>query len=368
MAHPEAIIVGGGIIGASCARSLAARGVHTTLLDHGPEPGAATPAAAGMLAPFAEAKPEDPFLSFCVRARDLYAELAAELWDQTGIDIGLWNEGVLQVALTEAEVPPLKSAVAWRRQGGFAVDWLSLDELRRLVPGIGPEAMGGAYAPEDGALDPAALRSALLESARANGADIRSERVERLLFDGERVSGVRTADGVRSAGAVILAAGAWSPRLGGVPGPLPVEPVRGQLAALAWPTGERANIVYAGGGYVLARHGEAVAGSTMERVGFTAETTEEGIASVLLTARRIFPALAGAHVTRAWAGLRPVTPDGRPILGPDPVIRNLWYATGHGRNGILLAGMTGDVVARLYIGEEVEYDLSEVGPGRFRKS
>jgi glycine oxidase len=367
MAHPEVIIVGGGVIGASCARSLSARGVSTTLLDPGPEPGAATPAAAGMLAPFAEAQPEDPFLSFCVRARDLYTELAAELRDQTGIDIGLWNEGILQVALTEDEVAPLKGAVTWRRQGGFAVDWLSIDEIRRLVPGIGPDAMGGAYAPEDGALDPSALRTALLESARGNGADIRSERVERLLFDGEQVSGVRTADGVRSAGAVILAAGAWSPRLGGVPGPLPVEPVRGQLAALAWPTGERPNIVYAGGGYVLARQGEAIAGSTMERVGFTAETTEDGIASVLLTARRIYPALDGALVTRSWAGLRPVTPDGRPILGPDPVIRNLWYATGHGRNGILLAGMTGDVIARLFTGEEVEYDLSEVGPGRFRR-
>lgn len=367
MAHPDVIVVGGGVIGASCARALASRGASVIVLDDGPKPGAATPAAAGMLAPFAEAEPEDSFLGFCVRARDLYSNLARELEDETGTDIGLWNEGILQVAMTDDDVANLKDTVAWRRQSGFAVDWISIDELREIAPGIGPEAQGAAFAPEDGALDPMALRWALMESAKQRyGVTVRQEGVQQLLFEGERVCGVRTPEGAHEGGAVVIAAGSWSGQVRGVPGPLPVEPIRGQIAALDWPAGEPPAIVYGGGGYVLARSGEALAGATMERAGFTATTTEEGIASVLDTAYRIYPALADSPVKRAWAGLRPGTPDGRPILGQDPVIPNLWYATGHGRNGILLAGVTGEILAQLYFEDELEYDLSTVSPGRFR--
>jgi glycine oxidase len=212
-----------------------------------------------------------------------------------------------------------------------------------------------------------ALRWALVESAKQRyGASFVQGSVLQIVFDGERVCGVRTADETFEGGSVVIAAGCWSGMVRGVPGPLPVEPIRGQIAALDWPEGEPPAIVYAGGGYVLARSGEALAGATMERAGFTATTTEEGIASVLDTAYRIYPALAGSSVKRTWAGLRPGTPDGRPILGRDPVISNLWYATGHGRNGILLAGVTGEILAQLYFADEVEYDLSPVAPDRFR--
>jgi len=367
MAQADVILVGGGVIGASCARALAGRGVSVMVLDDGPKPGAATSAAAGMLAPFAEAEPEDSFLGFCVRARDLYTELARELEEETGTDIGLWNEGILQVAMAESDVANLKDTVAWRRQSGFTVDWISVDELREIVPGIGHDALGAAFAPEDGALDPMALRWALLESAKQRyGATFVQESAQQILFEGERVCGVRTAEADHECGAVVIAAGSWSGQVRGVPGPLPVEPIRGQIAALEWPAGEPPAIVYADGGYVLARSGEALAGATMERAGFTATTTEEGIAGVLETARRIYPALAEAPVKRSWAGLRPGTPDGRPVIGVDPVIGNLWYATGHGRNGILLAGITGELLAQEFAGEELEYDLDFVSPGRFR--
>lgn len=367
MATDDVIVLGGGIIGAACARALAGQGASVMVLDDGPKPGAATSAAAGMLAPFAEAQPEDPFLGLCIRARDLYAELVPELEEETGADIGLWNSGILQVAFTEEEVDALKESVAWRRQSGFTVDWISVDELRELAPGIGEEALGAAYAPEDGALDPMALRWALIESAKSRfGVRVVTESADRLVFEGERVCGVRAAGSVFPAEAVVVAAGSWSSKIGGVPGPMPIEPVRGQIAVLDWPQDEPSAIVYAAGGYVLARSGEALAGATMERVGFTATTTQEGIAHVVGTARRIFPALTDVPVKRAWAGLRPVTPDGRPIIGSDPLIPNLWYATGHGRNGILLAGITAELVAQLYRGEEQEFDLSLVSPQRFR--
>jgi glycine oxidase len=319
-----------------------------------------------MLAPFAEAQPEDPLLGLSVRARDLYNDLGPQLLEETGIDIGLRTEGILQVAFSEEEASRLKNDIAWQRQSGFAIEWLSLDDVRALVPGIGPEAQGGALAPEDGGLEPMALRDALLKAAALKGATlVVDEQAEALLIREGRVEGVRTGSGDRRAGAVVVAAGCWSGRLEGLPRPLPVEPIRGQMAALAWPQGEPPAIVYGGGGYVLERGGEAIAGSTMEDAGFATGTTEEGLRQVYRNMRRIFPALTGAPVHRTWAGLRPGTPDGRPLLGPDPDVPNLWYATGHGRNGILLAAMTGTILAGLYLRDEVELDLSSLDPARF---
>jgi glycine/D-amino acid oxidase-like deaminating enzyme len=306
MTQPDVLIVGGGVIGAACAHALAQREVAVTVIAPGPRPGAATPAAGGMLAPFAEAEQEDPLLGLSVRARDLYNDLAPVLREETGIDIGLRTEGILQVAFSEEEASNLKGAIAWQRQSGFATEWLSQDEVRKLVPGIGPEAQGGALAPEDGGLEPMALRDALLRAAALNGATlVEDEQAEGLLIEEGRAQGVRTGSG------------------------------------------------------------ERVAGSTMEHAGFATGTTEDGLRQVYRIMRRIYPALTGAPVLRTWAGLRPVTPDGRPLIGTDPHVPNLWYATGHGRNGILLAAMTGDILARLYVEEDLELDLSSLDPARF---
>lgn len=367
MAQPDVIVVGGGVVGAACAHALAHRGVAVTILEPGPEAGAATPAAAGMLAPFAETRPDDPMLALAVRARDLYAELVPPLEEATGREVGFRTEGIAQLALGEHEVEALKDAVTWQRQAGFPVEWLSVEEVRGLLPGVGPTILGAALAPEDGGLDPAALRLALLECAQRqdHGATLVAEPAEQILFDGERVSAVRTPSRTFSSDAVVVAAGCWSGRIRGLPRSIPVEPVRGQILCLAWPDGEPPAIVYAGSGYVMERGGEAIAGSTMERVGFDASTTPDGIIRIRETATRIYPALADAEPRRTWAGLRPVTPDSRPIIGLDPRVPNLWYATGHGRNGILLAAMTGQLIAQQYAGDEIEYDLTPVAPSRF---
>ena len=144
-------------MGAACARSLARRGASVTLVEAGPKPGAASLTAAGMLAPLAEAGPEDPLLGLGVRARDYYADLAPVLLDETGIDIGLQKDGILEVAFDEDEVAAVRAEVAWHRQCGFTAEWLSAAELQELVPGIAPDALGAAYALEDGALNPLAL-------------------------------------------------------------------------------------------------------------------------------------------------------------------------------------------------------------------
>jgi glycine oxidase len=318
-----------------------------------------------MLAPFAEAEPDDPMLGLAVRARDHYASLVPELEEETGRPLLYRTDGIVEVAFTDEEVDALRHAISWQRQSGFAIDWISTDELLELHPGVGPEAMGAALAPEDGGIDPVALQQALLVSAqRGHGTIVVAEAAEQLLFDGDRVSGVRTASGTHGAGAVVIAAGAWSGRVRGLPRSLPVEPVRGQIALFPWPDGEPPAIVYGGHGYVMERNGSALAGSTMERVGFDASTTPEGIHQVRTTAARIFPALADVEPTETWAGLRPMSPDTRPIIGRDPRVANLLYATGHGRNGILLGPMTGDLIARIQTDEEIDVDLTPVDPGR----
>jgi glycine oxidase len=319
-----------------------------------------------MLAPLAEAGPEDPMLGLSVRARDFYADLAPALLEEAGIDIGLQYRGILEVAFSEDEVAGVKKEVAWHRQCGFAAEWLSAEEMRQLAPGIAPGALGAAYAPEDGALNPLALLQALTKSARDVGVEfLAGEEVKELLIEDCSVRGVRTSANDRAAEIVLVAGGAWSGQIAGLPRPLSVRPVRGQMASMTWPTECPEMIVYGAGGYVLPQAGGAVAGSTMENAGFNVTVTEAGLDHIRSVVKLLLPALGDVLFSRTWVGLRPCTPDGRPIIGPDPYFSGLWYATGHGRNGILLAGYTGELIAQLHFGEEIELDLSPVSPTRF---
>src|SRR5437773_1772562 len=173
-----------------------------------------------------------------------------------------------------------------------------------------------------------------------------------------RTRGVTTQAGTTAADHVVLAAGVWAPQIAGLPRPLPVEPVRGQMAATAWPAGTPAAILYHDRGYVLARGADALLGTTMEHAGFDCRVTNEGLAQVFRGAVRLLATLLKHAVQRMWAGLRPVTADGRPIVGPDPEVERLWYATGHGRNGILLAALTGEIIADLVTKGETDVDIS----------
>jgi glycine oxidase len=369
MTPPDVLVIGGGIVGAAVARALAGDGVTVEILDSGREAGIATQASAGMLAPLVESAPEGPLLGIGMRSRDLYRELAPVLAEETGVDIGLVMDGVLHVAFTEQEESRERSVAAWQRQQGLNTEWLTPGELKARWPGISSDARGALLAREDGALEPLATLEALLVSATRRGVRItRGEPALAVEIDGGRVTGVRTAAGTRPAGAVVVAAGAWSGRLQGLPRPLSVEPIRGQILTYDWPAAEPPAIVFGCRGYVLKRGAEAIVGSTMEYAGFDASPTPAGRERVAHIAARVYPALADAPVRRAWAGLRPGTPDGCPFVGQDPEVPNLWYATGHGRNGILLAAVTGEIIAQLLRGDpkdQLEYDLSPMRPGRF---
>lgn len=366
MTQPDVLTVGGGVIGAACARALAERGVSVELLDDGGRAGGATIASAGMLAPFAHARPDDPLITLAVRGRDLYRDLVPALREETGIDPQLWSGGILHVAFTPAEVEKAKADIGWQRQQGLMSDWLDPEDVRHRAPGISPHALGALFAAEDGALDPVSLLEALRVSASRRGVTVTSgEKVESLKVERGRVTGVVTSAGARSAGAVLIAAGCWSGRIGGLPRPLSVEPVRGQLVALDWPAGEPTWIAFSGAGYVVRRGEEAIVGSTVEYAGFEPTVTETGVATILDVARELCPALDGRSIRRKWAGLRPGSPDGRPFIGRDRWVEGLWYATGHGRSGILLGAITAELIADLFTGQRIEQDLHLVDPGRF---
>lgn len=360
----DIVVIGGGVIGAACARAAARRGLHATLFAPGPDPAAASAASAGLLAAQIE-HADERLLPLAVRGRDLYEDLAASLKDTTGLDIGFQPVGIATVAFDDAEAEALWELVAEQRQAGLRCDWLDRQDLQDHWPGVGPDARGALYAPEDGCLDPTVLTAAFLADARRLGAAVSPEPVLRILTAGGRVMGVATRDTSVPASQVVLAAGVWSPRIAGLPRPLPVEPVRGQMVATEWPTALPPAILYHGHGYLLPRGNEALLGSTMERVGFDGGTTPEAVSGIRSAAARLCPAIGQAPVRRAWAGLRPLTPDGRPILGADPEVSGLWYATGHGRNGILLAGITGEVIGDLLAAGETDVDIGELSINRF---
>ncbi|HYK83644.1 MAG TPA: glycine oxidase ThiO [Gemmatimonadales bacterium] len=364
MTAVEVAIIGGGAVGAACARAAALAGREVAIFEPGPDPAAASPASAGMLA--AQIEPADEALvGLSVRARDLYEPLAPLLRDTTGIDIGFWRSGIAAVAFDDAAADRLKADVARQRQAGLRCDWLEGAEVRERWPGVAPDCLGALFAPEDGAVDPQALARACLADARRLGAALRGERVERLQVANGRLGGLMTARGTTAVEHAVVAAGVWSPELAGLPRALPVEPWRGQMAATPWPAGPPPAILYHDHGYVLARGGDALLGTTMERAGYDARVTTEGLAQIFRGAVRLVPALLTQTVVRLWAGLRPVTPDGRPIMGRDPDVQGLWYATGHGRNGILLAALTGDIMADLLSGREPDVDISALAVTRF---
>jgi len=362
-ADPHVVIVGGGVVGAACARQLALGGRRVRLVERGGQAGEAWRASAGILAPQIEVPVDDVLFELGVAGREFYREVAVPLREATGIDIGLWEGGVLQTANSETQVETLKQRIAWQRQHGHHCEWLDPDEVRRDWPWLAP-THGALLAPRDGSLDPALLVDALRRDAMRLGVEVVNDAITALTHSAGRVTGVEGREW-HPADQVVLAAGAWSGRIGNLPRPLSVEPVRGQLVALPWPKGAEPSIVFGQGGYLLHRGGAGIAGTTVEHAGFVAQVTEGGVASIRQRAAQLAPAFEAAKVLRAWAGLRPGTPDGLPIVGREPNLDGLWYATGHGRNGILLAGITGTIINHLLTGEATVEEIDALRPERF---
>jgi glycine oxidase len=359
----DVVVVGGGPVGAACARELAESRRSVLLIERGTEQGEAWRASAGMLSAQAGSPAGDPLFELGVAGRERLAELAPLLRETTGVDIGLWQDGIARLAADEADAAQLRSQIAWQRQQGHVCDWFDAGEVKARWPWLG-QSHGAFWAPSDAALHPVRLVEALRKDAERLGAAIVQDEVVAVERRGDRVTGVRGKESY-AAPDVVLAAGAWVRHVQGLPRPLSVEPIRGQMAALTWPEGVEPAVVLGRGHYVVAREGEALAGSTMEHAGFSPEVTAAGLAEIFTGVSALLPALSRKEVLRTWAGLRPVTPDGLPIVGGEPRLGGLWYAAGHGRNGILLSAITGVLIARLLTGENDVSALAPLRPERF---
>ena len=365
-ARPDVLVVGAGLVGASCARALAAAGRRVLLVERGEAGMEASSAAAGMLAPQVEAEPGDPTLALGIAARERYGELAAALLRDTGIDVAHRVTGIALVAFDEARATELRAAAAHQSAAGLAAEWLDRPALAARHPGIGPAALGAYLAPRDGAVDNPALVRAVLRDALRLGAELRErETVWEVVVRGGRVTSLVTERGPLEAPAVVLAAGSWSAQLVGLPRALPVEPVRGQIAVVDWPAGEPPAVLFGRGAYVVERRGLAILGSTMEHAGFEKATTPAGLEHIFAETGALLPALREQPVRETWAGLRPMTPDGDPIIGRDPDVANLYYATGHGREGILLGPLTGEIVRDLVVDGDTKWDIAAYAVSRF---
>ena len=309
-----------------------------------------------MLAPSVE-RAVGPAHDFGIAARDRYPSYIEFLAERTGIRVPLNRRGILQVALNGKGIKGLKKTAPTTAR------WLDAKELRELEPALA-HAVGAMFNPDDGAVDNTMLLSALLKlvSTSARVVTVKDAVIE--VEPRESSAKVRTRSGAtHSAHHIVFAAGAWVGRISGARLGSAVKPSRGQL--VSYSTSPLSHVAYGPRGYVVPRADSTIGGTTMEDVGFDASTTSEGVEKVRSAAEEICPSLSRSNATRSWAGLRPVTPDMLPILGPDPEYPSLIYACGHSRNGVLMAPLTGDLIADLVTATPLSLDLAQFRPGRF---
>jgi len=349
METTDVLVIGGGTIGLAIATELALQGLAVTVLSRDFKQ-AATHAAAGMLAPQAEALSAGPMLDLCLRSRTLYPDWIRKLEALTGLDTGYWPCGIL-APLYATEVTHSNPFIQQYPLSATS-QWLEQAAIHRQQPGLSPQVAGGWWFPQDAQVDNRALAQVLWAAATQVGVKLWEEvTVEAIQQQQGQVIGVETSRGMWQAEKYVLAAGAWSAQLL----PIPVTPRKGQMLSVRVPSHQEQplkQVLFGSEIYIVPRQdGRIIIGATSEDVGFTPDNTPGGIQTLLKAAIVLYPPLQDFPLQEFWWGFRPATPDEYPILGSSPY-ENLILATGHYRNGILLTPITAALIADLILSQK----------------
>jgi glycine oxidase len=368
---PTVAIIGAGVIGLAIAWRLAQRGAKVTVFDKGAAGSGASHAAAGMLAAHLEAEPrEENLVALNRTSQALWPAFAAELERASGLAVDLRTEGTLLLALTGDDQSRLKHVLTFQKSLGLPLEWLTAAEVRRREPHLTPNISGAIFSPQDHQVDNRAVAAALREAAQKAGITLRENApVERIVTSDNRVTGIGIGDKTVSADIVILAAGAWSRGIAGLPAASlpPVRPVKGQMLALRMDPQAPllTHVVWAPGAYLVPRKdGRLLIGATVEEKGFDPNLTAGGQLALLEATWRALPAIEELPIHEMWVGFRPGSRDDAPIIGESSV-PGLVYATGHYRNGILLTPVTAEAIAALVMDGKADPRVANFGFERF---
>jgi glycine oxidase len=365
------IVVGGGVIGLSVAFECARRGHEVTILEQGVCGGQASGAAAGMLAPFSEnGEGADDFFRLCVESLRLYPSWQEAVKETSGLDFEYSRSGSLYAVNHEADLAALINRKMWQKEYGSEPVIVEGAQLHALEPALSRDTHAALYHPDEAHVYAPDYVLALAEACRRTGVDIQERRTGlRMVTEAHAAARVSDEEGnVFEGDEIIICTGAWSgllePSLGLM---IPVYPIRGQICAYALSSPSTVkHIVFGSQGYVVPKaNGSLVCGASEDIAGFDTSVTERGIARLLRWNHQLFPFLAHLQPYHRWAGLRPASQDGVPLLGRLSAHPRVTLATGHYRNGILLSPVTAKVIADLMDGSATSVPLERFHPERF---
>ncbi|HXE81479.1 MAG TPA: glycine oxidase ThiO [Vicinamibacterales bacterium] len=353
--RPDVLIIGAGIIGCSAAEALTRRGARVGIIDSRGVAGGATQASAGMLVPFSEGSHDAVLASLGARSLSLFEDLAARVANGSDSPPLFVRTGSLEAAMSEEEAGELRSRAAAIAAEGVPARFLTGDEARAIEPRLTSACVGALHVASHAFTPAAELTRALWNAASRAGASFIDARVQRVEGGSSEVR-VLTSKDALAAPVVVLAGGSWAGLVDLSPVPaLPVRPIRGQILQLAWEGPPLASILWSSRCYTLTwADGTMLAGATVEDVGYDERATVAGVRDLLDGLCELVPSARDARFARVRVGLRPQSPDGRPIIGRSVRMPGLVYATGHYRNGVLLAPLTGELVAKAVAGEDDE--------------
>jgi glycine oxidase len=365
----RALVIGSGIIGSAIAWRLAHVGLKIRVYDRGHLGEESSWAAAGMLAPQAEADGPGVLVNLCLAGLDALHAVYRRLLDESNVNPEYDRAGMLYVALDGEERAELEARLKWQREAGLKLEELTGAQARELVPALSSEVIYALRFADEGMVDNRKLTEAYIQAALRAGVEFYAcSAVEEIVVRGNRVVGIRLSDGkVEEADVVVNAAGCWASQIKGCCADgISIYPVRGQILCFEGPPNALKYAVLSPRGYIVPRrNGRLLAGTTREEAGYDKSVTLEGVARIAHGAHSLMPTLGSLPLRQVWAGLRPAAPDHMPVIGPSPTLAGLYYATGHYRNGILLSALTAEIIADLIVGKTPALDLTPVSPARF---